>query len=243
MTAFTVKAASKKKDVDGKHGPMQVIALTFDDGTQAEWFTKASTPVPAPGSTLDGELEDGQYGKKFKKAFAGGGGGRGGQGLSKEEWAAKDKRIARAGVLQAVVAASTPPLGDKPAAVRVYVQDVNELVDALLASLDARAPHPGSGLGGGAVPPTAPSQPAAESSAATPADVGRRRTTSKKLNDLGVPDDTKIAIVRAFCGDTPTVEGLDAIDAAIANSDYAVLFDEQGIERPPFLPDTRDLVA
>lgn len=81
MPEYGVISAVKKKEVDGQHGPMQVIALTLDDGTAspiaAEWFTKASTPIPAPGERLDGTLEDSQYGKKFKKAQQQGfGGGR-----------------------------------------------------------------------------------------------------------------------------------------------------------------------
>jgi hypothetical protein len=77
VSEFSVIAAAKKKDVQGQNGPMQVIALTLDDGSAApvlaEWFTKASTPLPAPGQKLDGTLEDSQYGKKFKKAQHNGG--------------------------------------------------------------------------------------------------------------------------------------------------------------------------
>lgn len=73
MSTFTVASAAKKKDVPGQHGPMQVIALTLDDGTgepkAAEWFTKATTPLPQAGSTLEGELtKDPQFGWKFKRA-------------------------------------------------------------------------------------------------------------------------------------------------------------------------------
>ena len=84
MPTFTVTGAFKKKDVDGKYGPMKVImlALKGPDGTEqsAEWFTKAETPHPAEGSTIEGDISQGQYGLVFKKAFqprAGGfGGGR-----------------------------------------------------------------------------------------------------------------------------------------------------------------------
>jgi hypothetical protein len=80
---FTVVEATKKKDVEGRNGPMQVIGLGLIDeaGTAvaAEWYTRADTALPQPASTLDGDVEDGPYGKKFKKAapaFGGGGGFR-----------------------------------------------------------------------------------------------------------------------------------------------------------------------
>ena len=82
MSTFTVQAAAQKKEVPGQHGPMQVIALTLDDGTgepkAAEWFTKATTPLPQAGSTLEGDLtKDPNYGWKFKRAQQNGGGFRG----------------------------------------------------------------------------------------------------------------------------------------------------------------------
>ena len=80
MPEFTVLEAEHKKAVDGKHGPMQVIALRLNDGDRdhdAEWFTKATTDVPQSGTRLEGTLEAGQYGLRFKKAYnAPGGGGR-----------------------------------------------------------------------------------------------------------------------------------------------------------------------
>lgn len=78
MPEYLVVTAVKKKDVDGRNGPMQVINLVLDiDGKHqaAEWFTKASTALPAPGEKVDGTLEASQYGLRFKKAFKEGGGG------------------------------------------------------------------------------------------------------------------------------------------------------------------------
>lgn len=85
MTAFIVKQAAQKKTVEGQHGPMQVIDLVLQEygvaeTTAAEWFTKAVTPLPTPGSQLEGEITPSQYGLRFKKAPAGGfTAGRGGR--------------------------------------------------------------------------------------------------------------------------------------------------------------------
>lgn len=95
MATYTVQSASQKKTVDGKYGPMQVIALTFSDGTEAEWFTKATTPLPAAGSTLEGDLEDGQYGKSFKKAKPAGGFSGSGGSAKDAYWEAKEARDLR----------------------------------------------------------------------------------------------------------------------------------------------------
>lgn len=157
-------------------------------------------------------------------------------------WAQRDRRISRAGILQAVVGATHPPIGDDPKVIATYVKDVDALTDAFLASLDRHTPHPsGPGLdgGNGAASATAPSPPAVESSPAQ-ASSGRRGATSGRLTRAGIADrDTQKAIVAAFGG--PTEQALDAIDAAIANQDWVSLMDEHGIERPPELPDVRDL--
>jgi hypothetical protein len=81
MTPITVqKATQKGEPVDRGYGPMVTYALTLDANGQtvtADWFTKASTPPPSPGSVLEGTIEPSEYGPKFKKARNGfGGGGR-----------------------------------------------------------------------------------------------------------------------------------------------------------------------
>lgn len=57
---------------DGQYGPMAAIKLVLKlpDGEMksAEWFTKATTPVPQAGEKVTGTLEDSQYGLKFRKA-------------------------------------------------------------------------------------------------------------------------------------------------------------------------------
>jgi hypothetical protein len=61
-------------------------------------------------------------------------------------WYQKDRRISRAGVLQAVVAASKVPAqgddGKVDGALDAYTTYVNRITDKLLASLDERTPHP-----------------------------------------------------------------------------------------------------
>jgi hypothetical protein len=80
MATYTVTGATKKKDVQGKHGPMQVITLMLEGHAPlVEWFTKADTPLPAPGSTIEGEVSQDEYGFKFKKTPAGGFAGGGGK--------------------------------------------------------------------------------------------------------------------------------------------------------------------
>lgn len=85
MPEFTVVSSSKKKEFPAKDDKpaMQVIALRLaQDGNaapvEAEWFTRATTDLPMPGSKLDGDLEPGQYGMRFKKSRPnnGFGGGR-----------------------------------------------------------------------------------------------------------------------------------------------------------------------
>lgn len=93
MPTYTVKQATKKKDVQGQHGPMKVVTLQLSgpDGDQtAEWFTKDQTPLPDAGSQIEGTVEPSEYGLKFKKA-AGAFTGGGFRGRSPEE----NRRIVR----------------------------------------------------------------------------------------------------------------------------------------------------
>lgn len=96
MPTYTVKGAGLKKDnIQSTHGVFKTLTLVLQDGqgepVTAEWYTKQETPVPAEGSTLDGEITvDPQWGPKFKKA-AGQFGGGGFRGRSPEE----NRRIVR----------------------------------------------------------------------------------------------------------------------------------------------------
>jgi hypothetical protein len=82
MPTYTVTGSIQKKDLpDAQNGPAQVIGLNLQDqqgmAINAEWFTKATTPLPGPGSQIEGTIEESPYGPKFKKASAGFGGGGG----------------------------------------------------------------------------------------------------------------------------------------------------------------------
>jgi hypothetical protein len=130
---FTVIAASKKKDLpDAKFGAAQVIALTLKEGDgeakQAEWFTKATTQIPAEGSKLEGDLtHDEQYGWKFRKPKGNGnfGGGGGGGSYNDPE---RDARIARSVAFKGavdLVAASLSP------ATEVQVEEMAGIIGSL----------------------------------------------------------------------------------------------------------------
>lgn len=95
---YTVKGAALKKDnIQSQHGVFKTLTLLLATEGQAEpvaaeWYTKQETPVPAEGSTLEGEITvDPQWGPKFKKAQQGGFGGGGFRGRSPEE----NRRIVR----------------------------------------------------------------------------------------------------------------------------------------------------
>jgi hypothetical protein len=81
MPSFTVLAVDGKvRDWQSEHGTMRAykINLRGQDGTEhtAEWSRKLSSAAPEVGQTLEGEIVQGQYGARFKKTQAGGGGSR-----------------------------------------------------------------------------------------------------------------------------------------------------------------------
>lgn len=87
MPDYIVTNATIKRDnIEGKYGVMRDITLTLvpeggvvpGDQFTASWYTKATTEPPVQGTVLTGDVTDGEYGKKFKKAQAAGGFGGGG---------------------------------------------------------------------------------------------------------------------------------------------------------------------
>jgi hypothetical protein len=123
-------------------------------GKTVEWSRRRDAQAPAPGDEVFGHVEAKQYdwGTKyvfktdqaeqgrpasFKKAGANGAGAPASTTQDSDWWYAKDRRISRAGIMQAVVAGGACDPG-----VSNYVEAVNHLTDQLLASLDERTPHP-----------------------------------------------------------------------------------------------------
>lgn len=82
MPTFTVGAVSPQvRDWSSKDGnQFKEYKVHLRDGdtlhTAVSWSRKASSPAPEKGQVLEGNLEETQFGKKFKatpKAFGGGG--------------------------------------------------------------------------------------------------------------------------------------------------------------------------
>jgi len=74
---YTVVEAEKTADKpDRGYGPMQTIRLKLRNEQGAEkagvsWYAKASTPIPAAGQQLFGDVTQTDYGWQFKKARTG----------------------------------------------------------------------------------------------------------------------------------------------------------------------------
>ena len=99
---YKVLAARETKRKITEHGAFVEYMLSLEGvEEEAAWFTKDTMPLPAPGSTLTGEIEPGPYGPKFKKAGGAGGGGGGGRPYkprpddAPEVFAARQASIAR----------------------------------------------------------------------------------------------------------------------------------------------------
>ena len=83
---YTVVQAEKTADKpDRGYGPMQTIRLKLrnEQGRERagiDWYAKATTPVPAAGTQLFGDVNKTDYGWQFKKARTGPPGGFSGAG-------------------------------------------------------------------------------------------------------------------------------------------------------------------
>lgn len=79
MSEYKIQAVSTEtRQYDTKFGPMISYKLKLEGhDTPVELGQKSTTPAPQEGQTLNGHIEETQYGPKFKKeqAFGGGGGG------------------------------------------------------------------------------------------------------------------------------------------------------------------------
>jgi hypothetical protein len=85
MPSYTITAVQPEPRAwnSTKGGPMLSYRVTLrnEQGAEkpnVEWARKATSPAPAVGQTIEGTVEDGQYGPKFKAAQQMGGGGGGG---------------------------------------------------------------------------------------------------------------------------------------------------------------------
>lgn len=79
MSEYRIEAVSSEtRTYDTKYGQMVSYKLKLE-GVDApvELGQKTTTPAPQAGATLSGHVEDGPYGKKFKKEQAQFGGGSG----------------------------------------------------------------------------------------------------------------------------------------------------------------------
>jgi hypothetical protein len=131
-------------------------------GKTVEWSRRRDAQAPAPGDEVFGHVEIKSYdwGNKYvfktdqaqngqppaRKVDAGAlkadAARRALKGTAQDSdwWYAKDRRISRAGILQAVVASGE--VAGMSGSLGGYVTAVNNVTDALLASLDERTPHP-----------------------------------------------------------------------------------------------------
>lgn len=72
MASFTIRGVEKRKQFTTKHGStLQSYGLTIEDSEKqivhVELNQKPETAEPTIGATIEGTVENGQYGQKFKK--------------------------------------------------------------------------------------------------------------------------------------------------------------------------------
>jgi len=56
------------KEYNGRQFPKKIIGLKFQTGEQCEWYVDASEAIPAPGTTLNGNIQPDPKGK-FADSF------------------------------------------------------------------------------------------------------------------------------------------------------------------------------
>jgi hypothetical protein len=76
---YKITALGKSKDISSNYGPLKVYDVQFDSGDWVEMTQKPDSPAPSVGQEVEGTVEDTKWGKRFKKASAGGYGGGGGK--------------------------------------------------------------------------------------------------------------------------------------------------------------------
>lgn len=79
MATYTIRGVSRNiREYSSKFGDMKSYKVALDGPDVApdepiEISRKASSPAPQAGDSLEGHIEDGQYGKKFKQDYNSGG--------------------------------------------------------------------------------------------------------------------------------------------------------------------------
>lgn len=86
MPSFVVEHAQRKNDYTDKFGPKvsYTVKLQGQD-VPVELSQKPETAAPVQGQSLEGTIEQGTYGPRFKKTFTQGGPSNGGGGKSPEQ--------------------------------------------------------------------------------------------------------------------------------------------------------------
>jgi hypothetical protein len=244
MPTYAVTAAEEKKRVDGKYGPMVVFNLRLKgpDGIEhtAEWFTKATTPLPAPGTSLEGDLEDGQYGKSFKKAKPANGFG----GREPRDSGRIERQHSQEMALRALAFLGTPT----NASPEVLKQTIKAWTDWFVADLDNSSPNAG---GGSSATPQAsgPPTPVTNGSAA-PAGPSDKQLDflERLLQEAGVDVQDRLDI-KAWAKEKLTggKEGtmsaaIDAVKSGDDGIERLLLAAKAWVESQPTIPgDERDL--
>lgn len=111
MPTYTVKAINRQKPWKSKRGDDMVsyyliLANERGDEKEVELSQKVSTAAPTPGQKLEGTVEQGNYGPRFKKEYSGGGGGYGGGGRksSPEDRRSIERQVAAKCATELVIA-------------------------------------------------------------------------------------------------------------------------------------------
>lgn len=109
MPTYTVKAINRQKPWKSKRGDDMVsyyCVLHNEEGKggEVEISQKVSTAAPTVGQKLEGTVEKGNYGLKFKKEYGGGGGYGGGRKSNPEDRRSIERQVAAKCATELVIA-------------------------------------------------------------------------------------------------------------------------------------------
>lgn len=197
---WTVVNVREGKTEPNPHKPSQMLQkfwvdLRGENGTDAPGVYWRRVEGNKPHGEVYGTVREGDYGPIFKQERQDGApsrpnttAGRGPGPAPKDDafWAQKDQRIARAGVLQAVVSG---PLGNRKdeETLAAWVERINRLTDALLKSLDEATPHPSGGVSASSDSPAPAASPPPEVSEAEAAQLLAEEPQAPITDDSEVP--------------------------------------------------------